>query len=43
MIALSVPPVVDAPAIKWLLREGKAAGRWEYEESCVGAKWEEIE
>lgn len=41
MVALSVSPTVNISSVKELLVRGSAAGWWDYEESCIGDKWEE--
>lgn len=35
LVALSVPPDADLPAVKPLLNRGKEAGWWAYDEACV--------
>ncbi len=42
IVALTIPPDADARAVKALLRQGEADGRWEYEEGCVSDTWREI-
>jgi hypothetical protein len=39
LVALSVPPDADLSAVKALLDEGEAAGRWFHQEACVGDEW----
>ena len=39
IVALTIPPDADARAVKELLRQGEADGRWEYEEGCVSDTW----
>ena len=39
IVALSVPPDADLPAVKDRLRRGTQAGWWEYEEGCVSEEW----
>jgi hypothetical protein len=39
IVALDIPPDADLPAIKALLLEGEAEGRWYFEEGCVGNAW----
>lgn len=39
ILALDVPPDADWAAIKQLLHEGEADGRWSHEEGCVSDVW----
>ena len=39
LVALDVPPGVALQPVKDLLVAGRAAGRWWYEEACVGPAW----
>lgn len=39
IVALTIPREADARAVKDLLRQGEADGRWEYEEGCVSDAW----
>jgi hypothetical protein len=39
IVALDIPPDADLPTIKAVLLEGEAAGRWFFEEGCVGNAW----
>lgn len=42
MLALDIPAEADLGAIKSLLRAGAEAGRWTFEEACVGARWDDL-
>lgn len=42
LLALDVPPGTPAQPVKDLLLAGHAAGRWWYEESCIGTDWPEV-
>jgi hypothetical protein len=42
MLALDIPAEADLGAIKGLLRAGAEAGRWTFEEACVGARWDDL-
>lgn len=39
IVALDVPPGVAVPPILDLLRSGRSAQRWWYEEACIDASW----
>jgi hypothetical protein len=39
IVALDIPPTASLPAIKALLIEGEADGRWSYEEGCIDDVW----
>lgn len=39
VVALDLPPEVDAAPVKALLREGDRLQRWWIEEACVAASW----
>lgn len=39
IVALDVPADADLGAVKRLLREGQADGRWDYDEGCVSPEW----
>lgn len=39
IVALDIPPTASLGEIKALLIEGEAAGRWSYEEGCIGETW----
>lgn len=39
IVALTVPPGADLVAVKRLVAEGRADGRWDVEEACVGDAW----
>ena len=39
IVALTVPPNSDLTAVKALLREGVADGRWDVEEGCIDDRW----
>jgi hypothetical protein len=39
IVALTVPPTADIPAIKQALQRGQADGSWAYEEGCIADEW----
>ncbi|GAA4134982.1 hypothetical protein GCM10022416_17220 [Actinomadura keratinilytica] len=39
LVALNVPPTVDLPAVRDLLRRGESQGWWDYEEGCTTPAW----
>lgn len=39
LLALSIPAEADLYAIKTLLMDGQAQGRWDYEEGCISPAW----
>lgn len=40
MVALDIPADADFKVVKQYIRDGHQAGRWDYEEGCVGEIWE---
>ncbi|MGC4814700.1 DUF4265 domain-containing protein [Micromonospora sp. DT228] len=40
LVVLDVPPTVDLPRVRRLLRDGERAGRWTVDELCVTAAWQ---
>jgi hypothetical protein len=42
IVALTIEPDRDLPAIKALLVRGQDEGWWDYEEGCVSHEWQAL-